>query len=103
MGEPKLAQKLAKLAKEVQESSTGIHDMVKVMYDNIIEVASATAQCGKMGVRMMLIYPDAIKTPKAIGSANKKIIAMLEADGFSCPTIFSGGTGAYELRFQLED
>ena len=97
-----LAQKLAKTAKEVQEASTGIHDMVKLMYAHIIEIAEASAACGKTGVRMTLVFPDMIKTPKAISTANKKLIALLDADGFSCPSIFHSGD-IYELRFKFED
>ena len=103
MAEIKLAQKLAKIAREVQEEPTGIHDMVKLMYAHIIEVAEASAACGKMGIKMTLVYPESIKTVKAIRSANNKIVAMLEADGFSCPCIFSRKAGVYELEFQFED
>jgi hypothetical protein len=102
MTEIKLAQKLAKTAKEVQDASTGIHDLVTIMYTHIKDVAEAAAACGKMGVRMNLFFPEVIKTPKAISTANKKIISLLEADGFSYPTIFNS-KGSYELKFQFED
>ena len=98
-----LAQKLAKIAKDVQEDSTGIHDMAKLMYAHIIEVAEASAACGKTEVRMSLVYPEMIKTPKAISTTNKKICAMLDADGFSGPYVSSNKEGIYELRFDFKE
>ena len=97
-----LAMVLAKKAKDVQEDATGLHDMVKLMYVHIIEVAEATAACGRMKVKMSLVYPEMIKTKKAIDAANKKLCEMLDADGFASPYLRSNKEGVYELEFKFE-
>lgn len=102
MTETKLAQRLAKKAKEVQEDATGVHDMVKLMYAHILEVAEASAACGRMKVEITLVYPEMIKTKSAIDTANKKICAMLDADGFTPPYLHSNKEGVYELEFKFE-
>lgn len=102
MGEIKLAQRLAKTAKEVQEDATGLHDMVKLMYEHIIEVAEASAACGRMKVKVTLIYPEILKTKKAISGANKKLCSMLDADGFTSVYLHSNKEGVYELEFRFE-
>lgn len=103
MGEQKLAKKLARVAKHVQESTdSGVADIVDSLYEDVIRHAESTAECGHSTVKMYLAYPEKIKAPRTISSINRALIARLEADGFSCPIIFHNGS-TYELRFQFEE